>query len=221
MSIKDSHTVLEAMTIALVAMENSPWPEKMDEVRKYLSKNYPPKSIALYLARATIRLDPARNKQDVFIQYGIAEPERSVAQQIPHKAPPMAPKARVTPASDRDHGDRGRRRGADFVACSGFGVAARRRVAASALSVRARRGDQAAAGGMTAKSFQFIWHAGERCLAPRVRFACELLRSFSLSSGGADRQPDRASRSEAPAASIHTRTNLSTSIPTPTAGAGL
>ncbi|MBX9840253.1 MAG: hypothetical protein K2Z80_00425 [Xanthobacteraceae bacterium] len=62
------------MTIALVAMENSPWPEKMDEIRKYLSKNYPPKSIALYLARATIRLYPARNKQDVFIQYGIAEP---------------------------------------------------------------------------------------------------------------------------------------------------
>ena len=74
MSIRDSHTVLEAMTIALVAMENSPRPEKMDEIRKYLSKNYPPKSIALYLARATIRLYPARNKQDVFIQYGIAEP---------------------------------------------------------------------------------------------------------------------------------------------------
>jgi hypothetical protein len=73
-SIRDSHTVLEAMTIALVAMENSPWPEKMDEIRKYLSKNYPPKSIALYLARATLRLYPARNKQDVFIQYGIAEP---------------------------------------------------------------------------------------------------------------------------------------------------
>ncbi len=52
------------MTIALVAMENSPRPEKMDEVRKYLSKNSPPKSIALYLARATIRLYPARNKQD-------------------------------------------------------------------------------------------------------------------------------------------------------------
>ena len=74
MSIRDSHTVLEAMTIALVAMENNPWPEKMDEIRKYLSENYPPKSIALYLARATIRLYPARNKQDVFIQYGIAEP---------------------------------------------------------------------------------------------------------------------------------------------------
>ena len=74
MSIKDSHTVLEAMTIALVAMENSPSPERMDETRKYCPDNYPPKSIALYLARATIRLYPARNKQDVFIQYGIAEP---------------------------------------------------------------------------------------------------------------------------------------------------
>ena len=74
MSIRDSHTVLEAMTIALVATENSPWPEKTDEIRKYLAKNYPPKSIALYLARATLRLYPARNKQDVFIQYGIAEP---------------------------------------------------------------------------------------------------------------------------------------------------
>ena len=93
------------MTIALVAMENSPWPEKMDEIRKYLSKNYPPKSIALYLARATIRLYPARNKQDVFIQYGIAEPalverlERFVRAHQTAQAAPVAPENRMTPAS--------------------------------------------------------------------------------------------------------------------------
>ena len=74
MSIKDSNTVLEAMTLALVAMENSPWPEKMDEMRRYLSRNYSPQSISLYLARATLRLYPARSKQDVYIQYGISEP---------------------------------------------------------------------------------------------------------------------------------------------------
>jgi hypothetical protein len=88
-SIRDSHTVLEAMTIALVAMENSPWPEKMDEIRKYLSKNYPPKSIALYLARATIRLYPARNKQDVFIQYGIAEP--ALVERLSGSSEPIKP----------------------------------------------------------------------------------------------------------------------------------
>jgi hypothetical protein len=84
------------MTIALVAMENSAWPEKMDEIRKYLSQNYPPKSIALYLARATIRLYPARNKQDVFIQYGIAEPalvERLGSSTEPTK-PPKRPQWR-------------------------------------------------------------------------------------------------------------------------------
>jgi hypothetical protein len=99
MSIKDGHTVLEAMTIALVAMENSPWPEKMDEVRKYLSKNYPPKSIALYLARATIRLDPARNKQDVFIQYGIAEPAlvERMSGQSPSKSRTKRPQWRRRP----------------------------------------------------------------------------------------------------------------------------
>jgi hypothetical protein len=92
MSIKDSHTVLEAMTIALVAMENSPWPDKMDETRKYLSNNYPPKSIALYLARATIRLYPARNKQDVFIQYGIAEP--ALVERIGGQSEPSKPRAK-------------------------------------------------------------------------------------------------------------------------------
>lgn len=74
MSSRDSHTILDTMTIALVATENSPPLEKTDEIRKYLAKNYPPKSIALYLARAALRLDPARSRQDVLIQYGIAEP---------------------------------------------------------------------------------------------------------------------------------------------------
>ena len=74
MSIRDSNTVLEAITTAIVALDNAPVPYDLEHMRRFLSEHYPAHTIAIYLARATMRLHPARPAKDVCVEYGITEP---------------------------------------------------------------------------------------------------------------------------------------------------
>jgi hypothetical protein len=74
MSIRNSNTVLEAMTTAVVALDNAPVPHDIEHMRRFLSENYPSHTIAIYLARATMRLHPARPPKDVCVEFGITEP---------------------------------------------------------------------------------------------------------------------------------------------------
>jgi hypothetical protein len=74
MSTRDSNTVLEAMTTAIVALDNAPVPHDIDHMRRFLADNYPAHTIAIYLARATMRLHPARPQKNVCVEFGITEP---------------------------------------------------------------------------------------------------------------------------------------------------
>ncbi len=75
MSIRDSNTVLEAVTTAIVALDNAPVPHDIEHMRRFLSENYPAHAIASYLARATMRLHPARAAKDICVEFGITEPK--------------------------------------------------------------------------------------------------------------------------------------------------
>lgn len=71
---KDSDTILEAVTTAIVALDNAPVPHDIENLRRFLSNNYPGHAIASYFARATMRLHPARAAKDVCVEFGITEP---------------------------------------------------------------------------------------------------------------------------------------------------
>jgi hypothetical protein len=66
--------VLEAVTTAVVALDNAPVPHDIDHLKRFLSENYPAHAIASYFARATMRLYPARPPKDVCVEFGITEP---------------------------------------------------------------------------------------------------------------------------------------------------
>jgi hypothetical protein len=74
MSIHDSNTVLEAMTTAIVALDNASTPYDIEHMRQFLTAHYPAHMIAIYLARATMRLYHGREAKDVCVEFGITEP---------------------------------------------------------------------------------------------------------------------------------------------------
>jgi hypothetical protein len=73
-SMRNNNVVLEALTTAIVALDNAPVPHDIDHMKSFLAENYSAQTIAIFLARATMRLHPARPAKDVCVEFGITEP---------------------------------------------------------------------------------------------------------------------------------------------------
>jgi hypothetical protein len=72
--MRNNNVVLEALTTAIVALDNAPVPHDIDHMKRFLAENYSAQTIAIFLARATMRLHPARPAKDVCVEFGITEP---------------------------------------------------------------------------------------------------------------------------------------------------
>jgi hypothetical protein len=73
--MSNGDTVLEAVTTAIVALDNSAVPHNIEHMRRFLAENYPAHAVAAYLARATMRLYPARPPKDICVEFGITDPK--------------------------------------------------------------------------------------------------------------------------------------------------
>ncbi|WP_157100462.1 hypothetical protein [Rhodoplanes sp. Z2-YC6860] len=72
--MRNNNVVLEALTTAIVALDNAPVPHDIDHMKRFLAENYSAQTIAIFLARATMRLHPARPAKDVCVEFAITEP---------------------------------------------------------------------------------------------------------------------------------------------------